>query len=276
MSPSAARDAELIQLEGQLRVAIRDAVNRPSRKPFAWGGLTGYDQMAAIAQVLTGVPETAETHYLRQLKWQVDRVVEQNRVTADDLRTAHTWLRRIAECLRYPPDATTAAAAVTSVQVQQEMAALRQAFAPDLKRQPAQAALYGAWQRTWRAYGPDLLPCYDIPGLPPDNLRLESLFGRLRRHQRRISGRKTTRELRDFGQSQVLFSAESEEELLAQIRQVPLEVYQQSRRRLEEAQAPHRFLRRLHRDPLSTVRRLIDQHAARRAKLDPTSGLPPP
>ena len=257
-------------------MAIRDAVNRPSRKPFAWGGLKGYQQMAAMAQVLVGVPETEATHYLRQLKWQVDRVVEQNRVTAADLCAAHTWLRRIADCLRYPPDAETAAQAVTSAQVQQEMEALQQAFQPDLKRKPAQAALYGAWQRTWRAYGPDLLHCYDIPGLPPDNLRLESLFGRLRRHQRRISGRKTTRELRDFGQSQVLFSAESDEELLAQIRQVPLEVYQENRRRLAEAEAPHRFLRRLHRDPLRTVRRLIDQHAARRAKLESASGLPPP
>lgn len=257
-------------------MAIRDAVNRPSRKPFHWGGLQGYEQMAAIGQVLAGVPETPETAYLRQLKGQVDRVVEQNWVTADDLREAHTWLRRIAACLRYPPDSATAAPTVTSAQVQQEMEALRQTFAPDLKRKPAQRALHSAWQRTWLAYGPDLLHCYDIPGLPPDNLRLESLFGRLRQHQRRISGRQTTRELRDFGQYQVLFRAESEEQLLAHIRQVPLEVYQEHRRRLEEAQAPHRFLRRLHRDPLRAVRDLIDQHAARRAELEATSDLPPP
>ena len=46
---------------------------------------------------------------------------------------------------------------------------------------------------------------------------LESLFGRLRRHQRRVSGRKSTPELRDFGQYQVLFLAQSEDELLEQI-----------------------------------------------------------
>jgi len=232
--------------------------------------------MAAIAHVLAGVPETAETAYLRQLKWQVDRVVAQNRVTAADLREAHSWLRRIAACLRYPPDGAPAAPALSSAQVQQEMEALQQTFAPDLKRQPAQRALHGAWQRTWRAYGPDLLHCYDIPGLPPDNLRLEALFGGLRRHQRRISGRQSTRELRDFGQFQVLFGTASEEELLAQIRQVPLAVYQEHRQRLEEAETPQRFLRRLHRDPLRTVRGLIDQHAARRAELAAASGLPPP
>ena len=235
--------------------------------------------MAAVSQVLSSVPAAGETHYLHQLKRQVDRVVAQNRVTADDLGEAHTWLRRIAACLRYPssaqPDSETVTQVVSSAQVQQEMADLQRAFQPDLKRKPAQAALHGAWQRTWKAYGPDLLHCYDIPGLPPDNLRLESLFGRLRRHQRRISGRKATRELRDFGQAQVLFSAESEAALLAHIRQVPLPDYQENRRRLAEAEVPHRLLRRLHRNPLGTVRCLIDQHAARRAKLESTSDPSP-
>ena len=121
--------------------------------------------------------------------------------------------------------------------------------------------------RTWEAYGPDLLHCYDIPGLPPDNLLLESLFGQLRRHQRRVSGRKSTHELREFGQYQVLFLAESEKELLEHIRQASLEGYSENRRRLEEAEAPRRLLHRLHRDPLATARDLVRQHAARRSAL---------
>jgi hypothetical protein len=165
---------------------------------------------------------------------------------------------------------------LTGEQVKQEMEALMQSFQPDLKRKPAQAALYGAWHRTWEAYGPDLLHCYDIPGLHPDNLMLESLFGRLRCHQRRVSGRKSTCELRDFGQCQVLFLAESQDELLEQIRQVSLEEYRENRRRLEEAEAPRRLLHRLHRDPLATMRGLVKQHAARRAVLVAASDLPPP
>ena len=47
--------------------------------------------------------------------------------------------------------------------------------------------------------------------MPPHNLKLEGLFGRLRCHQRRISGCESTRELRDFGQYQLLFLAESED-----------------------------------------------------------------
>lgn len=257
-----------MDIEAQIRVAIHDAVNRKSRKPFYWGGLKGYEQLEAIAKALEEAScNEPETDYLRWMKMRVDRVVEAYRVNVEDLREAHTWLRDIADCLRYPPADFTSEPSLTSEQVKQEMEALLQSFQPDLKRRPAQAALHGAWHRAWETYGADLLHCYDIPGLPPDNLMLESLFGRLRRHQRRVSGRKSTRELRDFGQCQVLFLAESEEELLEQIRQVSLDEYRENRRRLEEAEAPRRLLHRLHRDPLRAMRCLVKQHAARRAAL---------
>jgi hypothetical protein len=153
-------------------------VNRKSRKPFYWGGLKGYEQLEAIGQALEEVPSDGpETRYLRRLKMRVDRVVEAYQVNAADLSAAHTWLRGIADCLRYPPSDSTPEPSLTGEQVKQEMEALLQSFQPDLKRRPAQAALHGAWHRTWEEYGPDLLPCYDIPGLPPDNLMLESLLG---------------------------------------------------------------------------------------------------
>jgi len=270
-----------MKLEAQIRVAVRDAVNRDSRKPFYWGGLKGYQQLQAIAQVLQRVPSGApETRYLQQLARQVDRAVEKNRMLAQDVEEAHIWLRRIADCLRYPPGASPASGAsgeaLTSEQVKRDMEDLLRTFQPDGKRRPAQAALYRAWHRLWKDSGPDWLPCYDIPGLPPDNLKLEALFGQLRSHQRRISGRKSTRELRDFGHCQVLFWAESEHDLLQQLRQVPLADYQAGRRRLAEAEAPHQLLRRLHRDPLRTMCNLVDQHAARRAALASSTGLPPP
>ena len=103
---------------------------------------------------------------------------------------------------------------------------------------------------------------------------LEALFGRLRRHQRRVSGRKSTRELRDFGQYKVLFLADSEEELLEHIRQVSLEEYRDNRRRLEKVEAPRRLLHRLHRNPLGTVRDLVHQHTARRTSLALISNQP--
>lgn len=260
-----------------MRVAIRDAVNRVSRKPFRWGGLAGYQQLEAIAHALHRVAqEPAETAYLQQLACQVERAVQNTRTLAQDVAAAHTQLRRIAECLHYPPAAAAAPApALTSQQVKAAMEQLLQDFKPDLKRQPAQAALLHAWQRVWRTCGADVLHCYDIPDLPQDNLQLEGFFGQLRRNQRRISGRKSTTELRDFGQFRALFDTQSEEELLQQLRQVPLEDYQTSRKRLEEAEAPRQLLRRLHHDPLKTMHALVDQHATRRAELAAQAAAPP-
>ncbi|MBD0389431.1 MAG: hypothetical protein ICV54_23750 [Nostoc sp. C3-bin3] len=106
----------------------------------------------------------------------------------------------------------------------------------------------------------NLLHCYDIPGLPPDNLKIEYLFSNLRRHQRRISGRKSTVELRELGQYQVLFVAESEQQLLEQIQQVPIKEYKTQRRRLALGEAPRQQKRRLHRNPVSTIQALVNQH----------------
>jgi hypothetical protein len=263
-----------------MRLAIRDSVNRASRKPFHWGGLVGYRQLEGIAQALHAVPLEDDTAYLRRLASQVDRVVEKNRPQAQDVAKAHTWLIRIADCLRYPPSACPTSdlpgTRPSSDQVRQEMEELLQQFQPDLKRQPAQAALYHAWHRLWNTCGSDVLPCYDIPGLPPDNLKVEALFEGLRCHQRRISGRKSTRPLRDFGQSQVLFDAESQTELLQQLQQVSQVDYQAGRRRLAMAEEPRQQLRRLHRDPAATARRLVDQHATRRAELARAAAAQPP
>ncbi len=262
----------LIELERQTRVAIRDAVNRGSRKPFYWGGLKGYQQLQAVSEALQRVPSGEPgTGYLHRLATQINRALERNRVLAQDLQEAHTWLRRIAQCLRYPPSSYSnmdgLEVSLNSQQVKQEMQVLLDEFQPDLTRRPAQTALFHAWHQVWEDSGPEWLHCYDIPGLPHDNLALEALFGRLRNHQRRISGRQSTRKLRDFGQFQVLFLAASESELLQQLRQVPLDEYLARRRRLAQAEAPRQFLCRLHRNPLRTIRDLIDRHAARRAEL---------
>lgn len=104
----APRDAQLIDIETQLRVAVRDAVNRPSRKPFHWGGLAGYQQLEGVAHALHTVRPEAETAYLQRLTLQVDRGVEKNRALAQDLTEAHRWLGQVADCLRYPPSAFSA------------------------------------------------------------------------------------------------------------------------------------------------------------------------
>jgi hypothetical protein len=114
---------ELLEIENQFRVAIRDAVNRPSRKPFYWGGLKGYRQLEAIAQVLHAMP-VAENAYFSRLIQQVDRALEKNRTLAEELGKTHSWFLRIAACLRYPPGSHPDAPQTTRQQVEREMLAV--------------------------------------------------------------------------------------------------------------------------------------------------------
>jgi hypothetical protein len=262
------RDAELIAIEQHIRCAIRDAVTRTSRKPFRWGGLAGYDQLNAIAQAVQALPSAPETTYLHSLVPQLDRTLGANQALADDVRAAHTELRRIAECLHYPSDPTSVLAVpATKPAIRQAMDALLAQFRPDPKQCPAQAALQCAWHRVWKAWADDLLTCYAIPGLPADNLQLESFFNHLRQHERRISGRTSTRPLGALGAYQVVFIAESEQELLDQLRRVPLADYQAHRQRLAPCEAPHQQRYRFHHDPAHAIQTLLSQHATRRATL---------
>lgn len=223
--------------------------------------------MAAIAPALhTLVAHYPQHTYFQQLSQQVDRTLAKNRTLADNLSEAHLWLHKVANCLRYPPQAYPETS-VTSQQVAQDMQGLLEQFQPDRKQQRPQSALHGRLKYLWRMYGEQLLPCYDIPGLPPHTLQLEGLFGRLRRHQRRISGRRSTRELNKFGHFQILFGADSQAELLDQLREVPLEAYQAQRIRLDHSETRSRFLYRLHRDPTTTMQSLVDQYISRQKML---------
>jgi hypothetical protein len=251
----------LMEIEGQFRLAIRDAVNRATRKPFYWGGLKGYRQLESIAQALHTMP-VAEHAYFSRLTRQVDRTLGNNRQLAEMIDKAYTWLLRIAACLRYPPSSYLEAPEPSSQQVKQEMQELLQDLETDTRGQVILHSLYNGLRKRWEVFGDDLLYCFDIPGLPQDNLRVESLFGRLRCHQRRISGRKSTQPLRDFGHYQILFLAESEEQLLEQIRDVSVEDYREQRNLQAQAEAPRKFLNRLHRDPAKTMQHLAEKYIA--------------
>jgi hypothetical protein len=242
-------------------MAIRDAVNRNSRKPFYWGGLAGYQQLEAIDQALTQLTriDPAST-YFEQLSKQVRRALDKNRTLANNVKEAHHWLRQIATCLRYPPRSDPDET-LSSQQVASEMQALLQRFTPDPKYQRPQSTIQSKLDRIWNLYGPDLLHTYDISGLPPDNLQIESLFGRLRCHQRRVSGRKSTRPLREFGHYQVLFSADSQADLLHHLRTVPINEYRKHRQHLENAETTRCFMHCLHRDADGTMQRLVNSYA---------------
>ena len=171
---------ELLEIENQFRMAFRDAVNRATRKPFYWGGLKGYHQLESIAQALHCMP--AENAFFGCLCRQVDLTLEKNRPLAEMIDKTYTWFLRIAACLRYPPRSSVNESAPTSQQVKQEMEKLLQSLESNTCGQVILLSLYSGLRKRWNLFGDDLLYCYDIPGLPQDNLKVESLFGRLRCH----------------------------------------------------------------------------------------------
>ena len=196
-------------------------------------------------------------------------VLVKNRTAAEDLKKAHQILLQVSDCLRYPPSAQGMQSdQVSSTVVAQEMTKLIQETKASGKVQRSQIRLLNGLKSRWELFGPELLFCYDIPGLPQDNLQLESLFGRLRRHRRRISGCKSTRELLIFGQAQVLFSGESVQQLLEQIQLVPWKTYLFRRNRLAEAKLSRQFFGRLQHDPQTTISTLIHYHSVRRQNPD--------
>jgi hypothetical protein len=254
--------------------AVRDCLHRTSRKPLTWGGLAGYEQLTAIGQALSDLPAVGETAYLGRLTGQVKRAVEAGENLARDLSAARQQLCKLATTLGYTHQAGSLAGQAEKLgvknvgqQVRAEVEELMGQFKPDLRRQPAQARLYNSWQRLYKSWGGELFHCYDIVDLPGHNMGLEGVFGRLRRHARRLSGRKSTRELGQLGQYQILFEAENEAKLLEELRSVSLEEYQRQRQALATAEAGRQAYYRLHRYPDHHIRQLLVRHEVRRQVL---------
>ena len=83
------------------------------------------------------------------------------------------------------------------------------------------AKLCRKWDSMAAKWLPAILHCYDIPGLPRNNLKLEARFGQLRQHQRRVSGRQETTPLRRLASGQLLCPTLDESELLSYLQSVP-------------------------------------------------------
>ncbi len=268
-----------MKIETQVRAAIRDAVNHASRKPFYWGGLKGYQQLEHIAEGLHQMETPlAKSDFFQRLRLQVDRALSQNQALAAELEQAHSWLLQTAACLRYPQTSYSASewAQLNRQQVAEDMENLLEQFRPASENKSILSKFQHALSKRWKEYGSELLHCYDIPGLPQHNLRLEGFFNRLRCNQRRISGRRSTKELRDFGQFQSLFMVDGQADLLEQIRTVPIEEYKKCRQRLDDSESPRRSINQFHRNPQRTIKRLLDRYVEHQRELISQLAHPPP
>lgn len=265
-----------MKIETQVRAAVRDTVNRASRKPFYWGGLKGYQHLETIADVLHCMEGLqVENEFFQLVIEQIDRTLTQNQALATELEQTHTWLRKVAACLRYLATSFSESEwqMINSQQVAQDMENLLEQLRQEAENKNILSKFHHALSKRWKTYGPELLYCYDIPGLPQHNLQLEGFFNRLRCHQRRVSGRRSTKELRDFGQFQALFMADSQTDLLEQIRCVPIEDYKKCRQRLADSESPRHFINQFHRNPKKAISRLIDRYVEHQSELNSQAGV---
>jgi hypothetical protein len=255
---------------GFYRRAIRNALDRASRKPFQCGGLQGYDQLVGISQYLNKRRmQNGADFYLDQLQHCVQRALRSTASLAEEVRQARTFLTQVERYLAgvprpsLPSDAQETSLSIPgSKTVQQE---LENMFS-DLMQRPSVCPLIRRLDRKWRSMSktwlPDILHCYDIPGLPRSNLDLESTFGMLRRAQRRTSGRKETSPVRIFGPGEIVLLSLDNEEILPLLQSVPADEYWSQRRRQEEREEPRRWLTRLHRDPARALAQVDEQFYA--------------
>lgn len=117
-------------------------------------------------------------------------------------------------------------------------------------------------------WGDDLFVCYDIAGVPPTNNALESRFGRLRRDQRRISGRQfNTATLLDEGPYLIWECGDSEAQVLARLRRVATNRvdYQRRYKNLRTEQERRQLIYRLQHHQTQVFRELEAQWATIRS-----------
>ena len=258
--------AALQHYYGYYRRAIRDALNRSSRKPFQFGGLRSYDQLVGIEWHLQQCQRNGSDPYLNLLHDRVHSALASTVTQAEQVRQMHTFLTQVEHYLNQVPRPSiriaqheTAVPTPGSQTVQQELESM---FA-ELTQQSKTCPLAGRLERRWRSMSqtwlPGILHCYDIPGLPRSNLDLESTFGTLRRGQRRTSGRKETSPVRIFGPGEIVLLSVKDQDILPLLQSVPAEVYWSQRRRQEEREEPHRWLTRLHRDPVRALAQVDQQ-----------------
>jgi hypothetical protein len=259
--------AVLQHYHGYYRRAIRDALNRSSRKPFQCGGLRGYDQLVGIDLHLQERRiQRGPDAYLDQLHERVQNALRSAASQADQVRQTHAFLIRVERYLAQahgsgpkPDRAETDAPPPDSETVRHELDKMFSDLVQPSKTCPLAQRLARRWRAMRKSWLPHILHCYDIPGLPRSNLDLESTFGTLRRCQRRISGHKETSPLRIFGPGAMTLLALDDEQVLPLLQSVSPDTYWSQRRRQEECEEPHRWRTRLHRDPTRALSQVDEQ-----------------
>lgn len=117
------------------------------------------------------------------LKRLVSNALEQTAPLWTPLTIAYDWVHQAAAILDNPDELGAEA-------IQQKFTQLLQEMAQHKAQTGALSSGIDHFLKVTQSYEPGLFHCYDVAGLPRTNNDLEHVFGQLRHHQRRVTGRK--------------------------------------------------------------------------------------
>jgi hypothetical protein len=234
---------------------IRAVLQLKGQAPFQLAGLEVYETLARIDASVTHclqdhahpLLEEIQTLTRRRHKWDE---------TYQVIRRRQELVLGLASILDVPRTSNgwyTQAGVEVAQEVEQFLDGL-----PTLKiAYPDDASFIDHIIRRTQDWAPGLFFCYENSAIPRTDNDLEQYNGTLKRHQRRVTGRKETADyITRHGPYVVFFDPdESAEQVLARFRQVSAAEFHAERARFAAAQACQRRIRSFRRDPDGFLRR---------------------
>jgi hypothetical protein len=227
---------------------IRAVLQLKGQAPFRLAGLEAYETLDRIDVSVTRclqdhaspLLEAIQTLTRRRHKWDEtyqrlhrrQELVLELAGILDVPRTSQSWYIQ------------------TGVEVAQEVEQFLDGLAAFKLTCPEDASFIDHIIRRTEDWAPGLFFCYEEPAIPRTNNGLEQYNNVLKRHRRRITGRKATADyVTRHGPYVVFFDPdESVEQVLARFRQVSTTDFRQERQRFVAADACQRRIRSFRRD----------------------------
>jgi hypothetical protein len=228
--------------------AIRAVLQLKGQAPFRLAGLEAYETLAGIDASVTHCLQNHTDPVLEAIQTLTQRRHQWDQ-TYQRLRRRQELVLGLAGILDVP---RTSQGWYThpGVEVAQEVEQFLDGLATLKLECPADASFIDHVIRRTEDWAPGLFFCYDEPAIPRTNNGLEQYNGTLKRHRRRITGRKATADyLTRHGPYVVFFDPdESAEQVLARFRQVSATQFRQERACFNAADACQRRIRSFRRD----------------------------
>lgn len=190
-----------------------------------------------------------------RLKRLVDRGLRETAALWPSVQNAFDWVHRAATILKNEDKSGGAI-------VRKRLAGLLGAMARHQAKAAGLRQGVAHFIKVSRSYWPGLFHCYDDPDLPRTNNDLERQFGSFRRHERRITGRKTASPaMVHRGQARLLAQAATRRHPYAAVdlATTDRQAWRELRAQLDARRSARRWRTRFRRNPTAFLANLEEQ-----------------